>query len=159
MSQQRSEQYLQSSHTHEQPLAGLHSSLLCRQELQGLQDCNPMGLPVKNTHRHRETSFGEKHCLEKWSSFQVQNWNRGCIDKRNLVEKNMLIIDCQPVLNIVQLSCYLQLSPKFFPQHCSICWCSLRTVWPTFIMLDVILFPLRPYSILLHHLRCSRDKG
>lgn len=150
MSQQRSEQYLQSSHTHKQSPAGQHSSLLCRHELQSLQDCNPMGLPVKNTHIHTHTGkrdIGGNHCLEKWSSFHVRNWNWGY--QMNAVEKKMLIIDCQPVQNIVQVSCYLELSPKFFPHSAF----ALRTVWPTFIY-DAWCHtsPPGPYSSLLHHL-------
>lgn len=62
MSQQCSEQYLQLSHTHQRPPAGPHSSLLCMQELQGLQDFNPMGLPVKkkkkNTRYWRNSPAG-----------------------------------------------------------------------------------------------------
>ena len=120
MSQQRSQQYLQSSHTHEQqPPAGPHASLLCRHELRGLQDCKPMGLPVRNTRRQTDTQrwdIEEKkkkkekknHCLEKLYSFQVQNWDCGCVYQMEAAEKKILIIDCQPVQNIVQVSCYLQ---------------------------------------------------
>lgn len=115
MSQQWSEQYLQSSHAREQqPPAGPHASLLCRHELRGLQDSKPMGLPVRNTHTHTETRYIEEekkkknHCLEKLYSFQVQNWDCGCVYQMEAAEKKILIIDCQPVQNIVQISCYLQ---------------------------------------------------
>lgn len=99
MSQQRSEQYLQSTHKQElQPPAGLRSSLLCRQELQGLQDCNPMGLPVKNTQTLgdeilKEITVWKNDLLRKsrigiedvytkgilWRKKNTDNWLSGCL--------------------------------------------------------------------------------
>lgn len=67
-----------------------------------------------HTHRHPETRYIEEekkkknHCLEKLYSFQVQNWDCGCVYQMEAAEKKILIIDCQPVQNIVQISCYLQ---------------------------------------------------
>lgn len=129
MSQQRSGQYLQSSHTHEQPPAGRHSSLLCRQELQGLQDCNPMGLPVKK-HTQTHTQAARDEILQ-----EITVWKNGLLFKSRIGiedvytkgirwKKKMLIIDCQPVLNVVQLPPLSPVKSKVLPT-CGICSCSL----------------------------------
>lgn len=70
--------------------------LLCRQNLQGLQDCNPMGCRLKNT----QTPGDEILCVKIVAFSSAELELKMYVWKENTPGENMVIIGCQTVTNI-----------------------------------------------------------
>lgn len=78
----------------------------------------PMSQPVKKKKIHQETRYRRKSVSGKTVSFfKSRTGIEDVYTKRNSVEKNVLIIDCQLVLDIAEASSELKFGPKFFADY------------------------------------------
>lgn len=89
------------THTSGHQLVRIPPYFACR-SCKACRILTPWVCQLKKKRKTRD--IGGIHPLE-WSPFQIRDWNCGSILKRK--EKNILVIDCQTVLNIAEVSSHL----------------------------------------------------